>query len=242
MQFSLKMLTSIETNTETNQPQEAVNSTVDKNELLEEETTKDIYAEELSIVKSLPPLKLDDINSHQVFLGERTKKYTLFLDLDETLVAFRNDSGKIITQYEESSGIIVRPFAVGLIETLSEYYEIVIFTAASEEYANEVTEILDPDHKYIKKVLTNYHCLRVNEFYVKDLRIIADRRLDQMLIVDNSIISFAFQLENGIPVTPYFGEADDKELVYLTTYLKSLHGAKNIVEKNNANIGLIVNN
>jgi len=236
------MITNIESNAEIDLSQEAVDSTVDQNESLEEETTKVIYAKELGIIKGLPAPKLDDITSHQVFLGETTKKYTLLLDLDETLVAFRSDSGKIKTQYEESSGIIVRPFAVSLIETLSAYYEIVIFTAASEEYANEVTEILDPDHKYITKVLTNCHCLYVNEFYVKDLRIIADRQLDQMLIVDNSIISFAFQLENGIPVTPYFGEADDQELDYLTTYLKALISAKNIVEKNKVNIGLIFNN
>jgi TFIIF-interacting CTD phosphatase-like protein len=34
--------------------------------------------------------------------------------------------------------------------------------------------------------------VKVEDAYVKDLRIIADRDLEDMVIVDNSILSFAF--------------------------------------------------
>jgi len=41
--------------------------------------------------------------------------------------------------------------------------------------------------------------------YVKDLRIIADREIKDMIIVDNSIISFAFNMENGVPIAAFTG-------------------------------------
>jgi TFIIF-interacting CTD phosphatase-like protein len=41
--------------------------------------------------------------------------------------------------------------------------------------------------------------------YVKDLRIIADRDLKDIIIVDNSIISFAFNLSNGVPISAFTG-------------------------------------
>jgi len=40
---------------------------------------------------------------------------------------------------------------------------------------------------------------------VKDLRIIEDRDAANMIIVDNSIISFAWNLENGIPISSFVG-------------------------------------
>jgi len=38
---------------------------------------------------------------------------------------------------------------------------------------------------------------------VKDLRIIDDRALEDMVIVDNSILSFAAQLDNGVPICSF---------------------------------------
>ena len=39
--------------------------------------------------------------------------------------------------------------------------------------------------------------------YVKDLRIIRDRNLSDVILVDNSIISFAFNLDNGVPISAF---------------------------------------
>ena len=41
-----------------------------------------------------------------------------------------------------------------------------------------------------------------------------------MIIVDNSIISFAFDLENGVPINSFMGdEPDDRDLLYLASFL-----------------------
>ena len=47
-------------------------------------------------------------------------------------------------------------------------------------------------------------CIQTEEgIYVKDLRIIANWSLKDIVIVDNAVYSFAFQLDNGIPIIPF---------------------------------------
>lgn len=51
--------------------------------------------------------------------------------------------------------------------------------------------------------------------------IILDRERDKMVIVDNSILSFAFDLDNGVPINSYMGtEEDDRELLFLFSFLE----------------------
>ena len=57
---------------------------------------------------------------------------------------------------------------------------------------------------------------------MKDLSIIADRNIKDIMIVDNSIISFAFNLENGIPIKAFLGNENDDELLYMVTYLEEI--------------------
>lgn len=60
--------------------------------------------------------------------------------------------------------------------------------------------------------------------YVKDLRIIRDRELKNIVIVDNSIISFAYQIENGVPIKAYTRQENDEELLYMVTFLEEIYG------------------
>ena len=39
---------------------------------------------------------------------------------------------------------------------------------------------------------------------MKDLRILLDRYLDSIVLIDNTAVSFGFQLENGIPIIPFY--------------------------------------
>ena len=43
-----------------------------------------------------------------------------------------------------------------------------------------------------------------------------------MIIIDNSVLSFSFQLDNGIPILPYYDNKDDNELLFLKNYLKKI--------------------
>ncbi len=205
-------------------------------EKADEISARVLYEQELSIIRGFQKPTVEDLVPKQVWLGERTKRCTLFLDLDETLVSARGHGS---SDEEQNVTIIVRPMAISVLATLSKVYELVIFTAAAEEYAVQAVRCLDPEGRYIKRVLTNKHCVRTKEgYFVKDLRVVADRKLEEMLIVDNSIISFAFQLANGIPVSSYEGDEQDTELCYLSTYLLELAEANDVVGMNSLKIGL----
>lgn len=57
------------------------------------------------------------------------------IDLDETLVHFY--------RYENGAKFLIRPFANDFIVRLSNFFELVIFTAAQKEYADWVLDRLD---------------------------------------------------------------------------------------------------
>ena len=56
-------------------------------------------------------------------------------------------------------------------------------------------------------------------FFIKDLRILNNRDLKDLVIVDNMPHSFGFQIENGIPILEWFNDQNDTELKFLTKYL-----------------------
>ena len=44
------------------------------------------------------------------------------------------------------------------------------------------------------------------------------------MIVDNSIMSFAFDLDNGVPIQSFMGtETEDKELLFLISFLEEAY-------------------
>lgn len=51
--------------------------------------------------------------------------------------------------------------------------------------------------------------------------IFLDREKKDMIIVDNSILSFTFDLDNGVPINAFMGhETEDKELLFLISFLE----------------------
>ena len=56
-----------------------------------------------------------------------------------------------------------------------------------------------------------------------------DRDRTDLIIVDNSIMSFAFDLDNGVPINSYMGtEVDDKELLFLYSFLEECATAADV--------------
>jgi len=198
-----------------------------------------LYQSEISKIKEFIKPTTEQLKEKLIFLGPKTKKYTLILDLDLTLVS--SELVKSLPK-EKSVGdytlkINIRPYALQLIKEMSMYYEIIVFTAGSEEYAAEVVSMLDQNQLYIKKAVSRKNCVELKEGYViKDLRIFVDREIKDILIVDDSVYSYAFQIENGVPIKPFDEDLkeDDEELMYLIQYLKGLHELcpDNLVEEN----------
>lgn len=77
-----------------------------------------------------------------------------------------------------------------------------------------------------------------NGFFIKDLRMIDNRSLKDVVLLDNYVHSFAFNLENGIPILEWRGEKDDDELIYMAKYLKEIMREPDLREANRVRLGL----
>lgn len=115
---------------------------------------------------------------------------------------------------------------------LKECFEIIVFTASHNCYANKVLDYIDPKHELIHHRLFREHCVVTEEgIHIKDLRVISNRKLDDIVIVDNACYSFGYQIDNGVPIIPYYDNKQDEELKHLVEYLKGL-AMKDIKETN----------
>jgi TFIIF-interacting CTD phosphatase-like protein len=58
------------------------------------------------------------------------------------------------------------------------------------------------------------------KFYVKDLGILEDCcDLKDVVLIDNSVLSFAYHLDNGIPISPFYDSKNDCELLDISNFL-----------------------
>jgi TFIIF-interacting CTD phosphatase-like protein len=101
--------------------------------------------------------------------------------------------------------------------------ELVLYTSAAEGYASEIVKEIDPAGTRFLRVLTRQHChpLQVGS-YAKDLAGLG-RPLERTVLVDDSNNSFMMQPDNGIPITAYFGNPTDRDLVRILHLLRHLH-------------------
>ena len=132
-------------------------------------------------------------------------KYTLVLDLDETLVHYVSDN--------DSAYIQIRPGAEEFIKELSEFYEIIIFTAALQNYADLIISGLDPDGVVSDK-LYRQHTINKDNSYIKDLDKLG-RDIKKVIIIDNISENFSKQPQNGLNICDFEGNEYDEELKYL---------------------------
>lgn len=122
---------------------------------------------------------------------------------------------------------------------MSTVYEIGIFTASASAYARTIINFIDKEKKYISAIFSRENCMETrNGFYIKDLRTIKDRDLKDMLIVDNLVHSFGFQVENGVPILEFTEDKKDEELKYLADYLLEAAKYDDVREFNKAKLKL----
>ena len=145
-------------------------------------------------------------------LDTKKYKYTLVLDLDETLVHY--------VEEENSAYVQVRPYADYFLKELSKHFEIVLFTAAEEDYTGIVLNELNRNN-YITHILCRKYTEFRNGYYVKDLSKLG-RDLSKVCIVDNNKDNFSLQPENGLFISSYYGEQNDNELYLLCADLMKI--------------------
>ncbi|KAG4305458.1 hypothetical protein PORY_001014 [Pneumocystis oryctolagi] len=155
-------------------------------------------------------------------------KKCLVLDLDETLV---HSSFKIIHQADfiipikvdstyHNVYVIKRPGVDSFMKRMGELFEIVIFTASLAKYADPVLDMLDIHH-VVKHRLFRESCFNHQGNYVKNLSQLG-RELKNVLIIDNSPASYIFHPTHAVPISSWFNDAHDTELLDLIPFLEDL--------------------
>ena len=154
-------------------------------------------------------------------------KKTIVLDLDETLIhasPLLINPEQLITRIQKDGSTIcirlnIRPYAEDFLRILSSIADVVVFTASMKQYADPILDLLDPFHKYLKARYYRESCTLSSNGYIKDLNILR-KPLKDVLIVDNLAPSFSYQKENGILISSWYGDKNDKELLKLLKFLR----------------------
>ena len=176
------------------------------------------------------------------------KKRLAIFDLDETLAhsEYKNikNSQHILTiklpsEKSVKIGLNIRPHLIEALKEISKNYYIVIYTASDHHYADTVLDFIDKKKEFFKYRLYRRNCKYMKDkfddkikFYCKDLEIFEGIDLKDMIIIDNSILSYALQLNNGIPIMPYKDSKKDFELMFLAGYLNSICEFEDLREAN----------
>lgn len=206
----------------------------------------------------LPAVNETDIknNTTRAKPDNKQKKYTLVLDLDETLIYSRSNDK------EGNQLVYFRPGLFMFLEKLQIYYDIYIFTAGNEKYADEMADLINKHRvnggTYFKGVYNRNHlkknldgtytkCLKKfhniiynfenkrNERYERLFKIM--NKVHYTVLVDNLYENMKYQPNNGINIKDYIGDNDDKCLYLLSDYLVNLvKSNKPIQLYNNGNI------
>ena len=188
------------------------------------------------------------------FKKSKKTKIALF-DLDETLVHCTGDIKITKEKYQHviqvtlpgkqtiQVGINIRPYWKQTLNLIKKKYYIVIYTASHHAYADAVLDFMDPKKKYFKYRLYRNNCalndVEGAQFYVKDLDIFTEHyNLKDIVIIDNSVLSFAYHLHNGIPIVPYYDEDKDGSLYVIGLYLMHISNEEDLREANKKYINL----
>jgi len=174
-------------------------------------------------VRLLPKIHEDDVG-----------KKCLVLDLDETLVhsSFRAVPGAdfvIPVQIEDVVHFVYvakRPGADEFLLEMAKHYEIIVYTASLNKYADPLLDLLDP-HRVIRTRLFRESCVYYEGNYVKDLSLL-DRDLTQTIIVDNSPSSYIFHPESAIDCSSFIDDPMDRELDQIGSFLAGVKDVNDV--------------
>eukprot|EP00928_Gymnodinium_smaydae_P014633 TRINITY_DN1538_c0_g1_i1.p1 TRINITY_DN1538_c0_g1~~TRINITY_DN1538_c0_g1_i1.p1 ORF type:complete len:788 (+),score=104.68 TRINITY_DN1538_c0_g1_i1:124-2364(+) len=161
----------------------------------------------------LPPMMADLDRNPSLPPPPSDSTYTLVLDLDETLVHYFECDG--LGNYGVRPGMnefLARMHAVG--------YELVIFTAATQDYADWVIGQIDPEG-LIHHRLYRQNALPWGPLFAKDLSRLG-RDLDRTLIIDNVQENFMLHPNNGIFISTWYDDPQDTALTDLTAMLQEI--------------------
>jgi len=177
---------------------------------------------------------LSPLSRHRLSLVRRK---VLVLDLDETLIHSHHDGvlrqtvkpgtppdfvlKVTIDRHPVRFFVHKRPHVDFFLDVVSQWYELVVFTASMEIYGTAVADKLDKEKGILRRRYYRQHCTLDFGSYTKDLSAICPD-LASVFILDNSPGAYRSYPDNAIPIKSWFNDPSDTALLNLLPILDAL--------------------
>lgn len=150
----------------------------------------------LQYMKNIETPSLEELSDKFVYLPPPKNPNitkTLIFDMDETLIHWVDDIQEECPQivldvtFEDGeiveAGVNVRPYAIDWLKAANELFQVIVFTASHKWYADVVLNHIDPTGELIQYRLYRDSWFKTEDnIYIKDLRIIRNRELKDLVI------------------------------------------------------------
>ena len=139
---------------------------------------------------------------------KRYYKYSLVLDLDETLICIKRDSNNNIKINKNNLiALILRPGLLDFLHKMKQLYELILFSSGTNEYVSPIIKNIEKKEKYFEHILYRQHVTYDdNGNFFKNLNLL-NRNVKNILIVDDNYQNFKYHKLNGICIKPFYGDA-----------------------------------
>ncbi|XP_014668346.1 PREDICTED: CTD nuclear envelope phosphatase 1-like [Priapulus caudatus] len=179
-------------------------------------------------------IPLSPMSKHRLSIVRRK---VLVLDLDETLIHSYHDGvlrptvkpgtppdfviKVIIDRHPVRFFVHKRPHVDFFLEIVSQWYDLVIFTASMEIYGAAVTDKLDNKRGILRRRYYRQHCTLEFGSYTKDLSALHGD-LSSIFILDNSPAAYRSFPDNAVPIKSWFYDPTDTALLNMLPVLDAL--------------------
>lgn len=182
-------------------------------------------------------------------MSTNKNKILLILDLDETLIhATHKTLPQKVDFMIDYYSVYQRPHLSTFLQAIKDDFRLAVWSSASDDYVTQVVEQIFPKDIILEFIWARSRCTYRRNFftevygydnsynydnhyeYVKPLKKLKKYgyRLNKMLIVDDTPFKCQNNYGNAIYPRPFIGDTNDKELLLLTKYLKTLKDCENV--------------
>ncbi|GMR35834.1 hypothetical protein PMAYCL1PPCAC_06029, partial [Pristionchus mayeri] len=179
-------------------------------------------------------IPLSPLTAHRLVVVRRK---ILVLDLDETLIHSHHDGivrpmvapgtppdftiRVTIDRHPVRFSVHARPHVDYFLSVVSQWFDLVVFTASMEVYGSHVADRLDRGRGFLNRRYFRQHCTVDYGGYTKDLSAIHSD-LSSIFILDNSPGAYRKFPNNAIPIQSWFSDPHDECLLNLLPFLDAL--------------------
>ena len=137
---------------------------------------------------------------------------TVLLDLDWTLilpmynksVPINNPQIPIIMTPDTQIPFVLRPGAREFVTQLGKHCEIILYSSGTLIYLNEILNVVEEFKANITHILSRNNCYSINnEIFLKSAKILENREIENIIVVDDSFWVYPQDLDNVLHIKAF---------------------------------------